>query len=204
MSPGVLKHIYEPGSAAYRTKADNRTGPRPTELLCVATNHNCPERQRKLGAAVPRIRNSLVPLLQQDQVSIARGRGPKREVFETRMTRHLKHSHRRGQNDKLPCMDHRWGDHRLAGQYGHADECAIGHTAQYHCGHRWRVRGRYRVDPSVGYRHDQPEQLQPPGPAGVVGGRHHPAGGRQSLPPGKGALTVFHSVQQTPWSGRHN
>jgi hypothetical protein len=58
MSPGVLKHIYEPGSAAYRTKADNRTSPCPTELPCVATNHNCPERQRKLGAAaVSRIRN---------------------------------------------------------------------------------------------------------------------------------------------------
>jgi hypothetical protein len=37
-----------------------------------------------------------------------------------------------------------------------------------------------------------------------LGGRRHPAGGRQSLPPGKGALTVFHSVRQTPWSGRHN
>ena len=45
------------------------------------------------------------------------------------------------------------------------------------------------------YQHDQPEQLQPLGFDGVVVGRHHPAGGPQSLPPpGRVSLplTVFH------------
>ena len=40
--------------------------------------------------------------------------------------------------------------------------------------------------------------------ADVVGGRRHPAGDRQAHLPGREALTAFHSVRQTPWSGRPN
>jgi hypothetical protein len=42
MSPGVRKRIYDRGLPAYRTKADNRTSPCPTELLYVAANLQLP------------------------------------------------------------------------------------------------------------------------------------------------------------------
>jgi hypothetical protein len=50
--------------------------------------------------SAPRMCNSSVPLLQHEQVSPARGRGTKREYFETQMTLDLRLSYRRRQNEQ--------------------------------------------------------------------------------------------------------